>query len=238
MNKLDIKFFPIISSVFILTLHILGYFAALYLSNYSAFIVWILAAYIDIIFMLKLGKITRSFHESMHVDTLTQLNNRDFFYANIAAQMEKMEKEKSNISLLIIDLDNFKTINDTYGHMAGDEILKQFSNVIKNNIRDTDIATRWGGDEFVITLHGVDTKEAFHIADRIRREIDNYDFSFNNIFIKVTASIGISSIEDKIDINSFVELADKALYKAKVNKNSVAFLNDYQDFIVDKKKSA
>ncbi|WML37849.1 GGDEF domain-containing protein [Clostridium sp. OS1-26] len=137
----------------------------------------------------------------------------------------KSAKKQSYISLLIIDLDNFKNINDTYGHIAGDEILKQLSNILKHNIRDTDIATRWGGDEFVITLPGVSTKDALNIADRIRRAIHSHDFFYNNILFKVTASIGITSVENKMDINAFIDLADKALYKAKTNKNSIAFLD-------------
>jgi len=225
MNKIFIDFFPIISSVLILILHILGYTATLYLSNYPVFLIWLLSGCIDIIFMLKLGKITRSFHKSMYIDKLTQLNNRDFFYASISESMEKLKKKQSYISLLIIDLDNFKSINDTYGHIAGDEILKQFSNILKHNIRDIDIATRWGGDEFVITLPGVNKKDAFKIADRIKSDIHRHDFFYNNSLFKVTASIGIASIGKEMDINAFIDLADKALYKAKTNKNSVAFLD-------------
>lgn len=225
MNKVLIKSFPILSVVIILLLHMLGYLATLYLPNYSMLLIWLFSAYIDIIFILKLGKIMRSYRKSMYIDTLTQLNNRDFFYENISDSMEKLQKKKVYISLLIIDLDNFKNINDTYGHIAGDEILKQLSNILKHNIRATDIAARWGGDEFVITLPEVNTKDAFNIADRIRCEIRSHDFLYKNMVFKVTASIGITSIENKMDINSFIDLADKALYKAKASKNSVVFLD-------------
>jgi diguanylate cyclase (GGDEF) domain len=179
MNKFFIKFFPVISSVFILFLHISGYITALYLPDYSMLLIWLSSGCIDIIFILKLGKITRSFHKSMYIDTLTQLNNRDFFYESISDAMKKLQKKQSYVSLLIIDLDNFKNINDTYGH----------------------------------------------IADRIRSTIDSHDFFYNNILFKVTVSIGITSVGNKMDINAFVDLADKALYKAKTNKNSVAFLD-------------
>jgi len=225
MNKLLIKFFPILSSVFILLLHILGYIATLYLPNYLMLLIWLSSGCIDIIFILKLGKVTRSFHKAMYIDTLTQLNNRDFFYVSISDLMEKLKKKTSHISLLMIDLDNFKNINDTYGHTAGDEILKQLSNVLKYNIRTIDIATRWGGDEFVITLPGVNINDAFKIADRIRRNIHSHDFSYNNIFLKVTASIGITSVGNEVDISAFIDAADSALYKAKTSKNSVAFLD-------------
>jgi diguanylate cyclase len=225
MNKLNIKFFPIISAVFILLLHILGYIVTLYLPKYPILLIWLTSGCIDIIFILKLGRITRSFQKSMYIDTLTKLNNREFFYESISDSMEKLKKKQSCISLLMIDLDNFKNINDTYGHMAGDEILKQLSNILKNSIRNIDIATRWGGDEFVITLPGVNTKDAFNIADRIRSNINNHDFFYNNNFFKVTASIGITSVGNKMDINAFIDSADKALYKAKTNKNSVAFLD-------------
>lgn len=225
MNKLIIKFFPIIASVSIFLLHILGYIATIHLSSSSIFLIWLLTGCIDTIFILRLGNIIRSFHKSMYTDTLTQLNNRDFFYASISDSMEKLKEKQSYISLLMIDLDNFKNINDTYGHIAGDEILKQFSNILKDNIRDIDIATRWGGDEFIITLPGVNTSDAFSIADRIKRLIHIHDFSYNNTLFKVTASIGIASIRNEMDISAFIDLADKALYKAKTNKNSVAFLD-------------
>ncbi|KZL92607.1 GGDEF domain-containing protein [Clostridium magnum] len=225
MNRLFINLFPIIASVVILFLHILGYAATLYLSNYLVFLIWLLSACIHIILILKLGKVTRFFHKSMYIDTLTQLNNRNFFNMNITNAMESLQKKQTYVSLLIIDLDNFKDINDTYGHIAGDEILKQLSHILKNNIRTTDIAARWGGDEFVITLHGVNGKDAFNVADRIRRIIHNHYFYYNGTSFKVTASIGIASIGDKMDINTFIDLADKALYKAKINKNSVAFLD-------------
>ncbi|MBV7276315.1 GGDEF domain-containing protein [Clostridium sp. PL3] len=225
MKQLYIKFFPIILSAFVLLLHILGYIVTVHLTNYSILLIWLLSGCIDTIFILMLGKITRSFHKSMYIDTLTQLNNRDFFYANISVSMERLQKKQSYISLLIIDLDNFKAINDTYGHIAGDEILKQLSNVIKRNIKATDIAARWGGDEFVVTLPGVTAKDALTIANRIKSIIYNHDFYYNNILFKITVSIGITSIENKMDINAFIDLADKALYKAKTNKNSVAFLD-------------
>lgn len=92
MNKLFIKFFPIIASVFILFSHILGYIATLYLPTYSMLLIWLSSGCIDIIFILKLGKITRSFHKSMYIDTLTQLNNRDFFYASISDSMKNCKK--------------------------------------------------------------------------------------------------------------------------------------------------
>jgi diguanylate cyclase len=226
MNNVFIKFFPIISSVFIILLHILGYIASAYLPNSLMLLTWLLSGGIDIIFILKLGEITRSFHKSMYIDTLTQLSNREFFYATMSQSMKKLQKKKSSISLLVIDVDNFKNINDTYGHIAGDEILKQLSNILKCNIRSNDIATRWGGDEFIITLPGANIKYAFNIADRIRSNIHRHNFSYNNMIFKVTVSIGITSVKDKMDINSFIDLADKALYKAKTNKNSVEFLDD------------
>lgn len=229
MNKIFIKFFPIISSIIILFFHLLGSVAELYLTNHSMLLIWLSLGCIDIIFILKLGKIINSFHKSMYIDTLTQLNNRKFFYTSISNIMEKLQKNQSYVSMLIIDLDNFKNINDTYGHIAGDEILKQVSNIFKNSIRNTDIVTRWGGDEFVITLPEVNTEDALNIADRIRSNIHSHDFFYNNILFKVTVSIGITSARSKMDINSFIDVADKALYKAKTNKNSVEFLDTCVD---------
>jgi len=224
MKKRSIQQFPIIASLSVLHLHILGYVATLYLPSYSV-LIWLLSGSMDIIIILKLIKIIRSTYKAMYTDNLTQLNNRDFFYSSIYELMENLKNEQSCISLLILDLDNFKNINDSCGHFAGDEILKQLSNILKNNIRANDIATRWGGDEFVVTLPGVSKKDAIAIADRIRNKINNHEFVYNDMFFNVTASIGITSVRNEMDITEFINLADKALYKAKANKNTVVFLD-------------
>lgn len=228
MYRIFVNFLPTITA-FVLFLHVLGYMATLYLSSYLTFAAWLLLGCIDIVFILKVRSITRFFHKSMYIDTLTQLNNRNFFNVSISNAIKKLQKKQSYISLLIIDLDNFKDINDTYSHIVGDEILKQLSNILKRNITSTDIAIRWGGDEFVITLPGVSGKDAFDVGERIRRDIDNHYFFYNHTIFKITVSIGVTSIRNKMDINTFIDLVDKALYKAKISKNSVGFLHTCVD---------
>ena len=146
----------------------------------------------------------------MERDDLTGLPNRRKFNRVINTYIGKSE-----IGLLSLDIDHFKVINDTYGHQRGDEILEAFSKVVSSLIRPTDIAFRWGGEEFVILLLGTDKIGGFLIAERIRKEIENHDFGIERA---MTVSIGLVHIpleEKGENLNAFFKQADALLYQAK-----------------------
>jgi Amt family ammonium transporter len=143
------------------------------------------------------------------IDPLTQIYNR-------RALLEKLKDKNlynSNYSLIMIDIDMFKSINDTYGHSVGDSVLKELSHLVKNLIRDRDIFARWGGEEFLILINNRDLVKVEKIAEKIRLNIEEFAFSHVR---KITASLGASSPRNENEsFTEVLEHADKALYQAK-----------------------
>lgn len=159
-------------------------------------------------------------------DNLTGLYNRRLFTENMRSEIERTHRYNQFFSLCMIDLDDFKYMNDNYGHLFGDQILIEFSHIIKNNLRTTDTAYRYGGEEFVIIFPGTSPEGALKVANRIRMELS--DFPFPNEAKKdtthITASFGISvSSKNDTNIEEVIQRADKELYKAKrTGKNKVS----------------
>lgn len=150
-------------------------------------------------------------------DSMTQLLNRREFENQVNAELELFKEEHFVSSMMIADIDNFKTINDVNGHLFGDELLKQFSQILKTVLRDQDLVARWGGDEFVILLHRVSPVEAYKIAERLRKKIESTNFVVDNLSLTITSSFGIApldSTEHEPLYSSYLR-ADRALYQAK-----------------------
>lgn len=131
--------------------------------------------------------------------------------------------------MILTDLDKFKQVNDTYGHDVGDLVLKNFSRIIKNSIRKYDVVARFGGEEFVILLSGVDIQSAYKKAEQLRRQIESTVVFTKKIdnHIRYTASFGVAAINEagKYSLEELISKADMALYKAKNNgRNRVEFV--------------
>ncbi len=157
-------------------------------------------------------------------DHLTGLNNVREFDTLLNKSISDTVENNKELSLLLIDLDFFKRINDTFGHSSGDMILKQFSDILVNSCRPSDIVSRNGGEEFTVILSNCNYKLAAEIAERIRKNVeDHYFITDKNGKIKITVSIGISSYPNITnDTSELIDDADKALYYAKQNgKNQV-----------------
>lgn len=226
MDRFFIKFAPYIITISVLVLHVIGYLLTVNLGKQHYFLIWSSIALIDMAFAFRCGKLIQRLHKGVYEDALTKVNNRGFFYLKMNEELEKLKKKKSVVSLIMIDMDNFKIINDTYGHVIGDKLVTQLANVLSHNIRKGDSIIRWGGDEFAIILPETSQEYAYNTAERIRQIIEEYMFCFNSIVIKITISIGIASIKEELSIDTFVDLADCALYKAKQIKNTVINLNN------------
>lgn len=181
-----------------------------------------------IIFYLVLCFIFLQYIKRLHSysfeDPLTGLANRRYLYTKLAGEMMNLKKNKNPLSLAIVDVDNFKNINDTYGHLTGDTVLKEISNIFKAHTRSNDTIAVWGGDEFVFVLPNTDQNGAKKFADRVRQVVEDHDFSF-----QVTISIGISCTISPINVEEFLGLADRALYKAKRNRNIVEIFQKIED---------
>ena len=149
-------------------------------------------------------------------DGLTGLWNRRYLEEMLDIEFKRAKRYNHNVSIAVVDLDHFKHINDNYGHMAGDEVLRQVSNHIRSCIRETDFVGRYGGEEIVVILPETDIKTAHLIAEKIRETIEAHPVYFNGDTIKVTSSIGISNLRpEHKDYHEVFAEADEALYRAK-----------------------
>ena len=160
-------------------------------------------------------------------DSLTGLFNRRYFDIHLKQMIEKANKESIKLYLLMCDIDNFKHVNDTYGHQAGDKVLTIVSRILKNTLRVTDLIARFGGEEFTILLTDIDISKAIETAERVRVKIEYMDFHIEDQIepLKKTISIGVTEYKKEESIESFIERADKAMYEAKrTGKNKVVKL--------------
>lgn len=157
--------------------------------------------------------------EMTTTDMMTHLKLKHFFYSVLIDTMDMAAKEKQDISILMLDIDFFKKVNDTYGHACGDAVLQQVAGIIADNVRSKDLAARYGGEEFVVLLNGVKADAALKIAERMRSTIETLDIEYETHHLTVTISIGISEYDPARDANAkaLVERADQALYASKGN---------------------
>lgn len=168
------------------------------------------------------------FHQALklaYTDPLTQTHNRASFNGTIKREMSLAARNNSNLSIIFFDVDHFKAINDTYGHDCGDTTLKLSAKWIKESLRESDIIFRYGGEEFVILLSDTDLNGATLLAERIRSSIERHTIAYDMKTIKITASMGVSSLRDDDTLESFIKRADDAMYQAKSSgRNRVVVL--------------
>ena len=143
-------------------------------------------------------------------DDLTGLYNHRHFFKTLEAELARLKRQRTSLSLMMVDLDNFKSYNDRYGHLEGDKVLKNVGEIVNHSIRhNVDSGYRYGGDEFAVLLIGASMDRAMTIAERIRSSIEKTEFQ------DITVSIGLSEYRDHLDLEGFVKSADDALYTAK-----------------------
>ncbi|GLS91612.1 diguanylate cyclase [Psychromonas marina] len=159
-----------------------------------------------------------------HTDTLTQLNNQGFWRECCRTEYKRHTRTQQPASLIMLDIDHFKNINDTYGHPFGDEVIIGVANSIKENMRETDIAGRYGGEEFTLILVDTALEPAKLVAERIRKSIESLTFNHLGEQVKITASFGVAHITANIaNDQSWIKAADLGLYIAKDSgRNNVA----------------
>ncbi|MBF0573554.1 MAG: diguanylate cyclase, partial [Desulfamplus sp.] len=157
-------------------------------------------------------------------DELTGLFNRRNFTQKGLDECQRAKRYNLPLSMMMLDVDKFKSINDTYGHQAGDYVLKKFASLIMNNIRDVDVAGRLGGEEFGLLLPNTDGDYALTLAERLRKAIEQYPFELNGKVVSITASIGVASfVENSVCFDQMLNNADSAMYWSKNSgRNRVA----------------
>ena len=168
--------------------------------------------------------------EMSSTDMMTHLRLKYFFFNQLTEAIDKAFQAEENIAVLMFDIDFFKKFNDTYGHECGDFVLISVANIIKSSLRETDIASRYGGEEFTVLLRKGKKAEAMKVAERIRKKIEEYDFVYNDQHLHVTVSGGVSVFDkdtNPVELpNIFVNQADSGLYMSKNNgRNQVTFFD-------------
>ncbi|SDP60927.1 response regulator receiver modulated diguanylate cyclase [Phyllobacterium sp. YR620] len=157
-------------------------------------------------------------YEMAVTDSLTGLHNRLYLETHLATLFKRAVERRRPLSVLMTDIDRFKLINDTHGHDGGDEVLREFAKRLRRNVRGSDLASRYGGEEFFIVMPDTDTSIAAVVAERIRREVASTPFPVNKnaISVPVTISVGIASVLPTGDsVSALLKRADDALYDAK-----------------------
>ena len=151
-------------------------------------------------------------------DPLTNLLNRRCFFERAKQELSRLKRNNKQAAVVIVDIDFFKVVNDKYGHPAGDAVLTVISKILKNSVRQHDLVSRFGGEEFAIFLSDVDMEKSIMLAERMRKNIAEQQVIYKGDIIKSTASFGLSMLtSDSQDINSVINDADKLLYEAKAS---------------------
>ena len=160
-------------------------------------------------------------------DFLTQLFNRGHWEENLIQEFKRLQRYQHKSTLLMCDIDHFKRINDTYGHAAGDAVIQAIAEAVRGNLRKTDIAGRYGGEEYAVLLVDTPVDQAAVLAERLRQSVEALQINYNAHQIKVTLSIGLAEYNAVMTGHrQWIEASDKGLYQSKANgRNQVTLYN-------------
>jgi diguanylate cyclase (GGDEF)-like protein len=166
------------------------------------------------------GNIERAYHEEIYrlttIDGLTQIYNKRYFLETLEREIARSARYRRDVSLVLFDIDHFKRINDTFGHLAGDQVLKVLASTVKTKIRREDLFARYGGEEFAIVLPEIDGYNATQFAEKVRRIVESTEFGFEETRIPVTISMGVATLDpETADSAALIKRADDLLYEAK-----------------------
>jgi diguanylate cyclase (GGDEF)-like protein len=170
------------------------------------------------------------FHNAMklaYTDPLTKANNRAAFHDSLQREIKRVQRASQHLSLIFVDVDHFKSINDDYGHDCGDLALASVASWLMDSVRGSDAVYRYGGEEFVIVLGDTDLDGAAVIAERIRADIESHALAYGMEVLNITASLGVSTLRGDDSPDSLVKRADAAMYQAKhQGRNRVCLSRD------------
>lgn len=178
------------------------------------------------VFAIQLGSAVKNaqLYEQAITDGMTKLYLHKYFKQRLFDEIKRATRFKRNLALIMVDIDHFKNFNDTYGHQAGDEVLKAVATILRKAVRTHDLPVRYGGEEFALVLPETDMIGAVAVAERVRRSIETEHLEVNGEVIKITASFGVALFPDSSnDMDSLIKAADVALYWSKEHgRNQVA----------------
>lgn len=175
-------------------------------------------------------KLVKDLEIMAHTDGLTGINNRTRFFSVAEHEFNGSMRYGQALSIIMIDIDHFKKLNDTFGHAAGDQVLKQTATEISRNLRKADIPARYGGEEFIVMLPRSPIAQACHVAERIRESVKTLAIEYNCQILELTISLGVSEMnsQDK-DISQVIERADRCLYEAKKKGRNMVICEAHVD---------
>ena len=167
------------------------------------------------------GNIENAYHEEIYqmtiIDGLTRAHNKRYFIENLDRELARCGRNRRPVSLVMFDIDHFKKINDTHGHLTGDHVLKELAGRVRTRIRKEEIFARYGGEEFVVLLPEAANANAIEFAEQLRRLVERQTFEFEGDSIPVTISCGVATVAEEMPSEGFIKIADENLYKAKRN---------------------
>jgi diguanylate cyclase (GGDEF)-like protein len=166
----------------------------------------------------------QAYAQAAVIDPVSGLFNRRYFQARLEEELHRAIRQATSVALLMVDLDGFKSINDRFGHVAGDMVIRDISEILRRSVRIFDVCTRFGGEEFAVMMPGGTAESAATIAERIRQRVEAYQRSEADLIaLRVTASIGVAVSPPGVTARDLIERADRALYHAKrAGKNRVS----------------
>jgi diguanylate cyclase (GGDEF)-like protein len=166
----------------------------------------------------------QAYAQAAVIDPVSGLFNRRYFQARLEEELHRAIRQATSVALLMVDLDGFKSINDRFGHVAGDMVIRDISEILRRSVRIFDVCTRFGGEEFAVMMPGGTAESAATIAERIRQRVEMYQRSEAELTaLHVTASIGVAVSPPGVTARDLIERADRALYHAKrAGKNRVS----------------
>lgn len=220
---------PDLYNIYSFIFFIVAYFMVSYLLYYYRYYEFLNFEEINQKLELKVKQRTKELYEKnielqkiSSTDKLTGINNRLKLDEILESEAKRCDRYDRTLGIIILDIDNFKSVNDTYGHQVGDNVLITIAKIVQDSIRKTDAAGRWGGEEFMIICPECTKDETIHVAQKVRKGISNHKFETVG---EKTASFGVSLYYKNMDIDKVVSKADEALYISKHNgKNQVNFI--------------
>jgi len=172
----------------------------------------------------------QSYAHASVIDPVSGLFNRRYFHPRLEEEIQRADRHKMPVGLVMLDIDDFKGVNDRFGHLAGDTVIAEVADIVRRSVRVFDVCTRFGGEEFAILMPGTGPESAANIAERIRHRIEQYRSSERELAsLRVTASLGLAMYSEGVSARDLIQRADHALYVAKrAGKNQVRIGDDNQ----------
>ncbi|GLZ84735.1 GGDEF domain-containing protein [Metapseudomonas resinovorans] len=215
-HYLNVRYIPELNWYLFVDKHEGGLLSGLRNTLYLNLLICLLVTAVVLVLVIRLmRRYQRSIAALATTDSLTGLPNRRGFELLAGQALQEARRERKPLAALLLDLDHFKMLNDTYGHQAGDQVLQGFAQNLRDGLRQSDIICRWGGEEFIILLKDTTSATAHQLAEKVRNEVAAQRYPFKGVNLHVTTSIGLAEMHPEDALDSLIGRADRGLYRAK-----------------------